>query len=131
MLTLAHLCAGNFKAAELIAYLKGHVGAGISPDGDTEEEDAGAGSSKGKKEKEEKEVMQVVRDLNATDFEALSEEEDAWLVAFYGGTVWFEHVAKPFLIYTLPECRSRNCVTDIARHGGPRWTEVQDIVHGK
>lgn len=29
--------------------------------------------------------MQVVRELNMTDYEALSEEEDAWLVAFYAG----------------------------------------------
>ena len=31
--------------------------------------------------------MQVVRELNMTDYEALSEEEDAWLVAFYSGEI--------------------------------------------
>lgn len=29
--------------------------------------------------------MQVVRELNMTDYDALAEEEDAWLVAFYAG----------------------------------------------
>ena len=77
--------AGNFKAAELIAYLGKQAGDPSAADSAAEEEEAGTSSNKGKKEKEEKEVMQVVRELNMTDYEALSEEEDAWLVAFYAG----------------------------------------------
>lgn len=77
--------AGNFKAAELIAYLGKQAGDPPAADSAAEEEEAGTSSNKGKKEKEEKDVMQVVRELNMTDYEALSEEEDAWLVAFYAG----------------------------------------------
>ena len=65
---------------ELIAHLSKQPGDNIGEGEETE-----PSSSKGKKEKGEKEVMQVVRELNMTDFEALSEEEDAWLVAFYAG----------------------------------------------
>ena len=79
---MARLHAGSFKAAELISYLQEHAGAAASPHAGAEEEDVGSGSSKGKKEEK---VMQVVRELNVTDFEALTEEEDAWLIAFYAG----------------------------------------------
>ena len=72
---------------ELIAHLSKQAGDNIAEGEETE-----PSSSKGKKEKAEKEVMQVVRELNMTDFEGLSEEDDAWLVAFYAGN---DHAVMP------------------------------------
>ncbi|KAL3137374.1 hypothetical protein ABBQ32_006902 [Trebouxia sp. C0010 RCD-2024] len=77
--------SGKFKAAELISFLSEQ--AGLAGDAEADES-ASQGSWKGtgqkeKQKQEEKEDPKIVRDLNVTEFEGLSDEEDAWLVAFY------------------------------------------------
>ena len=39
----------------------------------------------GQKGKKEKEDPQIVRQMNLTEFEGLTDDEDAWLVSFYSG----------------------------------------------
>ena len=75
--------AGRFKAADLIAFLSERTGS-AAPDAaadDSQTED----SRKEQPKREQKQTPQVVRDLNLTDFDGLTEDEDAWLVAFYSG----------------------------------------------
>ncbi|KAL3148687.1 hypothetical protein ABBQ38_014102 [Trebouxia sp. C0009 RCD-2024] len=77
--------SGKFKAAELISFLSEQAGSAADTEAD---EPASQGSRKGtgqkeKQKQEEKEDPKIVRDLNVTEFEGLSDEEDAWLVAFY------------------------------------------------
>ena len=80
--------AGKFKAADLIAFLS-EVAGSAAPDAaadDSQSQDTEE-SSKEQPKKEQKQTPQVVRDLNLTDFDSLTDDEDAWLVAFYSGTL--------------------------------------------
>ncbi len=80
-------CAGKFKAAELIAFLTQQAGSAATTEADDSQsqEDEGSSSRKEKDTKKEKQDPQIVRDLNMTEFESLTDEEDAWLVSFYSG----------------------------------------------
>ena len=77
--------AGKFKAADLISFLGER--AGILTDAASHESRSkdGEGDSKEQAKKEQKQTPQIVRELSLTEFEGLSDEEDAWLVAFYSG----------------------------------------------
>lgn len=80
-------CTGKFKAAELISFLSKQAGPAASGEAD---DSASQGSDRGsgqKQKQEEKKDPKIVRDLNMTEFEELSDEEDAWLVAFYSGAI--------------------------------------------
>lgn len=82
-----HPCTGKFKAAELISFLSKQAGPAAGSEAD---DSASQGSDRGsdqKQKQEEKKDPKIVRDLNMTEFEELSDEEDAWLVAFYSGAV--------------------------------------------
>ena len=79
--------AGKFKAAELISFLSKQSGSAAGSEAD---DSASPGPDKGsgqKQKQEEKRDPKIVRDLNVAEFEGLSDEEDAWLVAFYSGAV--------------------------------------------
>ena len=79
---------GKFKATELISFLSKQAGSAGGGEADesssSQEPDKGSGQ---KPKQEEKKDPKIVRDLNMTEFEGLSDEEDAWLVAFYSGAV--------------------------------------------
>lgn len=79
-------CTGKFKAAELISFLSKQAGpaAGSEAD-DLASQGSDRGSGQKQKQEEKKKDPQIVRDLNMTEFEELSDEEDAWLVALYSG----------------------------------------------
>lgn len=77
--------SGKFKAADLISFLSKQAGSASKTEAD---DSASQGSEKGtgqkeKQKQEDKEEPKIVRELNVTEFEGLSDEEDAWLVAFY------------------------------------------------
>lgn len=81
---------GKFKAAELIAFLSKQAGSAASSEADDSSTSQGPEKGSGQKQKqEEKKDPKIVRDLNMTEFEGLSDEEDAWLVAFYSGAVTY------------------------------------------
>jgi len=75
--------AGKFKATDLIAFLSEQAGSTATGKGNDSEESEGSNSQQEKKE--EKQDPQIVRDLNLTQYEGLTDEEDAWLVGFYSG----------------------------------------------
>ena len=75
--------AGKFKATDLIAFLSEQAGSTAAGKGSESEESEGSNSQQEKKE--EKQDPQIVRDLNLTQYESLTDEEDAWLVGFYSG----------------------------------------------
>ncbi|KAL0035526.1 hypothetical protein WJX77_010582 [Trebouxia sp. C0004] len=73
--------SGKFKATDLIAFLSEQAGSTASGKANDSEDSEGSNSQQEKKE--EKQDPQIVRDLNLTQYEGLTEEEDAWLVGFY------------------------------------------------
>lgn len=75
--------AGKFKATDLIAFLSQQ--AGSTPTGKGKDSEESEDSNSRQERKEEKEDPQIVRDLNLTQYEGLTDEEDAWLVGFYSG----------------------------------------------
>ena len=79
----ATLTAGKFKAAELIAFLNQQAGTATTQGADDSQQSENSNSQQDKKQ--ERQDPQIVRNLNMTQFEGLTDEEDAWLVAFYSG----------------------------------------------
>jgi len=75
--------AGKFKATDLIVFLTEQAGSTAAGNANDSEESEGSNSQQEKKE--EKQDPQIVRDLNMTQYEGLTDEEDAWLVGFYSG----------------------------------------------
>ncbi len=75
--------AGKFRATDLIAFLSEQAGSTAS--GTASESEDSEGSNSQQEKKEEKQDPQIVRDLNLTQYEGLTDEEDAWLVGFYSG----------------------------------------------
>ncbi|KAL0020067.1 hypothetical protein WJX79_001481 [Trebouxia sp. C0005] len=73
--------SGKFKATDLIAFLSQQ--AGSTPTGKGKDSEESEDSNSRQERKEEKEDPQIVRDLNLTQYEGLTDEEDAWLVGFY------------------------------------------------
>lgn len=73
--------SGKFKATDLIAFLSEQARSTATGTGSDSEESEGSKSQQEKKE--EKQDPQIVRDLNLTQYESLTDEEDAWLVGFY------------------------------------------------
>ena len=90
-------CAGKFKAAELISFLSQQAGSALGSEADEsapQEPEEGRGQ---KQKQEEEQDPQIVQNLNVTEFEGLSDEEDAWLVAFYSGvctSLSVEHMSR-------------------------------------
>ena len=97
------LYAGKFKATDLIAFLSERAGAAGSSEADDsptqESEDSSSSSQKSKTE--ERKDPQIVHDLNMTQLEGLSDEEDAWLVSFYSGL--FSSQTYHVLFFTYPK----------------------------
>lgn len=88
VMSAVHFDPGKFKAAELISFLSKRAGSAASSEADESSTSQGPNKDSGQKQKqEEKKDPTIVRDLNMTEFEGLSDEEDAWLVAFYSGAV--------------------------------------------
>ena len=76
---------GKFKAAELISFLKAQAGSAADSEAGDSSADGAEEGKRSKQKKEEQKDPQIVKELNLTEFEGLSDEEDAWLVAFYSG----------------------------------------------
>ena len=92
------LNTGKFKAAELISFLSRQSGSAANDEADDTSTSQEPDKDSGQKQKqEEKKDPKVVRDLNMTEFEGLSDEEDAWLVAFYSGAVTYGHSSQTIL----------------------------------
>ena len=96
---------GKFKASELISFLSKQAGSAASSEADDSSAPQGPEKGSGQKQKqEEKKDPKIVRDLNMTEFEELSDEEDAWLVAFYSGAVTCH--CSPAIIFRILTGRS-------------------------
>lgn len=95
-ITAAAPAAGKFKAADLIAFLNQQAGTATTQGADDSPSSEDSNSQQEKKQ--EKHDPQIVRNLNMSQFEDLTDEEDAWLVAFYSGTYRRQYTLPPLPI---------------------------------